>query len=82
MKDKIIKSIKKFEIETGVKPTHINVRKEEKEELKQLLGVTENEFEGLEIVEDLEIIPRAISLSKGIAKNREINYMEKRMIEK
>lgn len=37
MKDKIIKSIKKFEIETGVKPTHINVRKEEKRRIKAVI---------------------------------------------
>jgi len=81
MKEKIIKSIKKFEIETGVKPTHLNVRIEEMEDLKKKLGVEENTFEGVEIIGDVEIVPGMIALSKGPAKNREIDYMEPRVIE-
>lgn len=76
MEEKIVKGIKKFKIETGVKPTHINVRKEDKEELKKALEITTNTYKTLEIVEDSEIVPWCISLSVGPAKKRTVDYIE------
>lgn len=80
MGEKIIKSIKKFEIETGEKPTHINVFPNDIQRVREMLGIEEDVFEGLEIVEDNEILTGTISISKGKASKRTIDYMEMRLI--
>ena len=46
MGEKIIKSIKKFEIETGEKPTHINVSPNDIQRVREMLGIEEYVFEG------------------------------------
>ena len=80
MGEKIIKSIKKFEIETGEKPTHINVSPNDIQRVREMLGIEEDVFEGLKIVEDNEILIGTISISKGKASKRTIDYMEMRLI--
>ena len=80
MGENIIKSIKKFEIETGQKPTHLNVSPNDMQLVKEKLNIEENIFEGLEIVEDNEIIIGVVALSKGKASERAIDYMEIRLI--
>lgn len=80
MGEKIIKSIKKFEIETGERPTHINVSPSDIQRVREMLGLEEDVFEGLEIVEDNEIMLGVIAISKGKANRRTIDYMEMRLI--
>ena len=80
MGENIIKSIKKFEIETGEKPTHINVYLGGIQRFREMLNLEKDVFEGLEVVEDNEIVMGAISISKGKASKRTIDYMEMRML--
>ena len=80
MGEKIIKSIKKFEIETGEMPTHINVSPSDIQRVREMLGVEEDVFEGLQIVEDNEILVGVVAISKGKANKRTLDYMEMRLI--
>ena len=78
MKEKIRKGKLKFEIETDTFPDTINVSPESIGYLREQLELDENanEYDGMQIVIDGEIIVGAIALSLGVASERKLDYME------